>query len=104
YTYTANTADLTKVDCPDGGVLTMAYDGTFHKVTSVIDQLGNRTTYTYDASYGDLLTKKDALGGTTTYVWGDGQSSGGLPPGTGVPKGLLLSMTDPLGRTTTYTT
>ena len=42
---------------------------------------------TYDGTTGDLLTIKDALNNTTTMVWGDGGFSG-------VPKGLLISVTD----------
>src|SRR5262249_12974848 len=73
----------------------MAYDTTFHKVNSRIDQLGNRTTYTFDASLGDLLTIKDALNGVTTLVWGDGGL--GNPP-----KGLLKTVTDVPGPGTSY--
>jgi RHS repeat-associated protein len=104
YTYNSGTADVTKIQYADGGVVTMAYDATFHKVTSSIDPLGNRTTFTYDATYGDLLTKKDALSGVTTYVWGDGGISGGLggPPSNNTAYGLLVSVTDPLNHTTTY--
>ena len=96
FTYGTGNADVTKIEYPDGGIETMAYDSAFHTVTSRVDQLGNHTTMTYDATTGDLLTIKDALNGVTTLVWGSG-------PPCGKPKGLLLSVTDPLGHTLTYT-
>jgi RHS repeat-associated protein len=94
FTYGNNNADVTKIEYPDGGVVTMGYDSTFHTVTSRVDQLSNHTTMTYDATLGDLLTIKDANNGVTTMVWGDGVFN---------PKGLLLSVTDQLNHTTTYT-
>ncbi|MHB8289713.1 MAG: DUF6531 domain-containing protein [Acidimicrobiales bacterium] len=41
-----------------------------HKVTSVVDPLGNTTTYFYDLA-GDKVTRTDPLGVTTTYVYND---------------------------------
>jgi len=73
---------------PQRGVSTVyTYDSKGNLLT-VTDRLGNRTMLTND-SQGRPLTVTDALSGVTRYSW------------TGAD---LTSVTDPLNRTTTYTT
>ncbi|MDR6492494.1 RHS repeat-associated protein [Paraburkholderia terricola] len=73
---------------PQRGVSTVyTYDPKGNLLT-VTDRLGNRTTYTND-SQGRPLTMTDALKGVTKFAW------------TGAD---LTSVTDPLNRTTQFTT
>ena len=81
---------LTKASAgdPQRGVSTVyAYDSKGN-LLSATDRLGNRTVFTND-SQGRRLTVTDALKGLTKYVW------------TGAD---LTSVTDPLNRTTQFTT
>ncbi|HEX7931768.1 MAG TPA: hypothetical protein VF573_01640 [Paraburkholderia sp.] len=63
------------------------YDANGNLLTAT-DRVGNRTTFAND-SQGRRLTVTDALKGVTKYVWTGGD---------------LASVTDPLSRTTQYTT
>jgi len=81
---------LTKAQAgdPQRGVSTVyAYDSKGN-LLSTTDRLGNRTVFTNDGQ-GRRLTVTDALKGVTKYVW------------TGAD---LTSVTDPLNRTTQFTT
>lgn len=70
------------------GVATVYTYDTKGNLLTVTDRLGNRTTLTNDGQ-GRLLTLTDALKGVTKYTW------------TGA---ALTGITDPLDRTTQYTT
>ncbi len=73
---------------PQRGVATVyTYDPEGNLLT-VTDRVGNRTTFTNDGQ-GRPLTVTDALKGVTKFIW------------TGAD---LTSVTDPLNRTTQYTT
>ncbi|MEC5404059.1 DUF6531 domain-containing protein [Paraburkholderia sp. MPAMCS5] len=73
---------------PQRGVSTAyTYDANGNLLTAT-DRVGNRTTFAND-SQGRRLTVTDALKGVTKYVWTGGD---------------LASVTDPLSRTTQYTT
>ncbi|WP_144112977.1 RHS repeat-associated core domain-containing protein [Paraburkholderia sp. BCC1886] len=73
---------------PQRGVSTRyAYDARGN-LLSVTDRSGHRTTWTND-DQGRALTVTDALGGVTKYAWGGAD---------------LLAVSDPLDRTTRFTT
>ncbi|MBL8793407.1 MAG: SBBP repeat-containing protein, partial [Planctomycetia bacterium] len=93
YAYGANKGDLTRITRPDGTAVNFAYETTFHHITEYTDSLGRKTTWTFDPVTGDLLTETDPLGQTTTYTYYDN---------VGVSNGLVESITNPRGFTTTY--
>lgn len=93
YTYTAQGA-LHTVTSPRGNQTTYDYDSAGNR-TSVTTPLGEKTTFTYDAA-GRVLTMTSPRGNVsdakctcTTHYTYDG-------------RGLLKSVTDPLGHTTGY--
>ncbi len=67
-------SDLTHAIAPDGGVTTLTYSSTLHRLLSVTDPVGRTTSSTYDAS-GNQLTSVDGAGYTTAYA----VNSRGLP-------------------------
>src|SRR5260370_41778682 len=88
YDYGAQGAgDLTLVSLPGGGLLTYAYEHTFHHPTLAVDPPGPPTEDAYDTSTGDLLSATDPRGCVTAHDWSNG---------------LLLSVTDPDRLPTTY--
>jgi RHS repeat-associated protein len=76
------------------GSAQFTYDPKFNKLTDAIDELGRETRYAIDPNSGNILSQTlvDPSGGgdaVTQYTY--------------TPHGLLASVTDPLGRKTTYT-
>jgi YD repeat-containing protein len=109
--------DVTHVIAPDGGVTTMTYSFTLHRLLTVIDPVGRTQSFTYDVS-GNLLTSVDGAGFTTSYT----VNSRGLPtsitppdpdgagplssPVTGLAYdayGRLVTITNPDASTQTFT-
>jgi YD repeat-containing protein len=88
-----NAGDLIEQVNPDGGITDYVYEPVFHKVIETIQTVQNGNNTQTEVSYntynnvGELTSSTDADYFTTTYVW-----SGGL----------LMSVTDPLLRTTVY--
>ena len=89
YTFDNRGNGLTVTD-PLGGVTTATYD-TENNPLTVTDANGHTSTHTYDGN-GNRLSSEDALGGVTTYTYYSDAAR----------NGLLATMTDPLGETTTY--
>jgi YD repeat-containing protein len=86
YAYGPGRGDLVRQVAADGGVTDYAYDPVFHELTATADPMGRLTRYFYNDT-GDQVLQIDPLGLTTVSVWQDG---------------LLLSQTDPRGKTTYY--
>jgi RHS repeat-associated protein len=110
-------SDLTHLIAPDGGVTTLTYSSTLHRLLSVTDPVGRTTSSTYDA-FGNQMTSVDGAGFTTTYA----VNSRGLPtsitppdpdgagpltsPVTGLAYdsyGRLITLTNPDSSTQTFT-
>jgi len=87
YQYGSGAGDLKQLTHADGSAEQFQYDGTFHKLTQHQDTLHHLTTMTIDSSTGDLLTIQNALNQVTTQTWSSG---------------LLQTVTDPLGHTSTF--
>jgi RHS repeat-associated protein len=83
------------------------YDSQFNELASVIDALGNETLFTYDST-GNRLTATDALGNTTTFTYDSLGEPLTITDALGeqtqfaYSNGVLTSIIDPLGRTTSY--
>jgi RHS repeat-associated protein len=116
YDYDPVSIGRTSVRNPDGHTTTSTYDSNGN-LLSVTDPLGHTATYTYN-TFNEALTQQDALGVTTTYSY---DAYGNLTQvsrplvGTGqvqttvyhhadpIHPGDVTSMTDPAGKTWTYT-
>jgi len=116
-TYTYNAANqLISVTAPDRGVTSYTYDDAGNKLTET-DPRNNTTTYTYDNA-NRLISSTTALGNKTTYFYDAngnqtkvvdprGNITGANPDdyattSTYDAAGRLLTQTDALGHTTTY--
>ncbi len=127
-TYNSN-GNVTKVELPDGNNVQYAYTGGF--LTSVTDARGHTVTYTYssagqlatatdqngntvltntyDSSTGRITSQENALGHTTSFAWDPTTQTATTtdPNGavhTDVYSGnVLISQTDPVGNTASYT-
>ncbi len=109
YTYDRNGNRLTQTN-PDSSTESWEYDLTWNKVSEHTDAVGRVTRYTYDSGTGLMLTMTQVMGAvdgegnseiddlTTTYTY-DLEPD----PVTGIISGHLISETDPLGNTTSYT-
>jgi RHS repeat-associated protein len=86
YQYGPGLGDLVQVNYADGSTFRYQYDPIFHHVTQSRDSLNHLTTYSTN-SQGDLIATRNALGQVTAQVWSNG---------------LLQSVTNPLGHTTSY--
>jgi RHS repeat-associated protein len=114
YGYDPLTLGLTSVTDPDGHTTTSTYDSQGTMLSST-DPLGHTTTYTYN-SFNEVTSVTDALGVATTNTYdADGNlTSTSTPIGSGTTTttyaygnparpGDVTAMTDPDGRTWTYT-
>ena len=129
YSYNAQTQEPVQETDANGNVITMAYDASGNLIRDVqppakSGQSARVETKTYDA-HNNVLTDTDATGITTTYTYDAhenlasvsrpdvqtstvatttycyyGSSGCGAPAG---PSGDLYVVTDPSGKTTTYT-
>lgn len=105
YEYTYNSkGNMLTAKHPGGATETWFYNIN-NFVTSYTDQLGKKTQYTVDP-YGNVLAVTQVVGFEDT-VYGDSDdlvTTFTYTVGTGgIPKGLVATMTDPLGRITSYT-
>lgn len=94
---------------PDGATESWTYDVTFNQVTSHTDPLGRVTLYDVNPLTGDVDSETSVVGEvdsveneeeddvTTSYTFTPAPAAPGDLPG-----GLMLTMTDPLGRVTEY--
>jgi RHS repeat-associated protein len=99
--------NLTKRINPDFTIETWTYDPTFSNPTSYIDALGRRSLWSIDPATGLVLSMTQVVGAfdsssngetddvTTSFTYTTGSG--------GVPAGLTATMTDALGRVTSYT-
>jgi RHS repeat-associated protein len=112
YTYDA-AGNLTMVTQPDSSALTNTYDNA-HRLTKVIDSLGNSSAYTLDALGDRTQTSVSNSGGTLTWQRSTTFDALGRPlvntGGAGQtitqaydPNGNVLSTTDGLSHKTTST-
>ena len=84
YTYDGKYSNVTGITDPLGHTTRFEYDLKGNR-TAVTDPLGNRSSFSYNTA-GQMVTATDANGHTTSF---------------GYSGGHLVSVTDPLGRTTT---
>ncbi len=91
--WSADGANLLQVIDAAAGQTDMSYD-SLNNLTAVIDPLDYLTTYDYDGTL--LISSTDAISNTTVYEY---TTTGDYPQ----PAGLLKTVTDPLGRDTSYT-
>ena len=100
--------NLTKVTYPDGTFETWRYNETLQVVDQHVDPVGRITKYDFDsagliASMAQVLGLEDTLANgetddlVTHYTYTDGTGTYA-----DLPKGLVLSVTDPAGHVTTY--
>jgi RHS repeat-associated protein len=117
YTYDSR-GNLLQVTSPNGSTVSHTYSSTNGELLSTTTAAGDTTTYGYDSS-GDLTSQTDALGNETTYTYDAagrlvskvsprGNVSGGTPSdfSTSYTYDLdnrQLTVTNPLGQTTTTT-
>jgi RHS repeat-associated protein len=106
YDNSANVTEVTRMAGTEDAVTTaFKYEPGTTNLTKVTDPLGHSTEFTY-GSQGELLSKKDALGHKTEFSYNSrGEpvsvvSPEGEETSFGYELGDLISMTDPLDRTT----
>ena len=85
-------ANLLQAVDADDNLLQMSYD-SLNNLTSLIDRRGNETTFTYAGKL--LISRTDALEHSTYYTY---TTASDWPQ----PEGLLKTVTDPLGHTTSF--
>jgi len=127
YTYDPNTGDMTRVTDPNGYQTNYTYD-SYGNMTSVTDARNNTTTYQYDDNgnmtritdplsyqtnftyddWGNRTSVTDARGNTTSFLYDDDDRMTRITYPGGAYRTFtydccqLTSLTDELGRTTTY--
>ncbi len=102
--------NITKITNPDNSTRTYTYDSK-NNLLSETDELGHVTYYIYDTNKINLLKKVQPLNGTDAYSSDAAASRFAITSyvyysDSETPckvKGLLKSVTDPEGNTTTYT-
>jgi RHS repeat-associated protein len=98
--------NLTRLVHPDLTEETWTYDATFSRPTSHTDQLGRQTLWSVDPTTGLVLSTTRVVGAIDSLLNGetdDVSTSQTYTTGLGgVPSGLVETMTDALGRITSY--
>ncbi len=95
-TYTRDTnGRVTRLDHPDGSFETWTYN-SFGQPLTHLGTNGYTESWIYDAK-GFKISHTDASGATSTYTYTPANSPNGIP------EGLLATVTDPRGRTTSFT-
>ena len=109
FTYGTCCGNITSITHPDSSTETWTHEETFHRNTSYTDQLGRQTFWEIDETTGNLLSETRVVGElddefnletddvVTSYTYTP-------PPAdfSDLPGGLLLSITDALGRVTEF--
>ena len=83
--------DLTAETLADGAILGFSYDPTWHRLSGMLDGAGHSTSWSIDPANGHVLAQIDGAGSGLASSAGYSWSAG-----------LLLSMTDGVGDTTSF--
>ncbi len=104
-----NRGNITKIINPDNSNKQYTYDDK-NNLISETDEMGKKTTYIYDEGKINLIKKIQPLNGTDEYTQGSDELNFATTTYTYYTaaeahniNGLLKSITDPVGGTTTYT-
>ena len=104
FTYDSR-GNLIKRINPDGTQESWTYDPTFSKPTSYVDALGHKTLWSITPTTGLVMSTTRVVGAIDSPSNGqtnDVTTSFTYTTGAAVPKGLVRTMTNALGRVTAY--